>query len=95
MFYALSDIKKVCAELLRKTPVVGNDNLITYKGEKWYSKRLAEKKLGRSHHWISERAHLFRKLKGKDVKGHLLTFYAWKDLANVSKKSRRWNVKKT
>jgi len=83
-FYALRDVKKVCADLLKAIPQAGPDGFFDADGEKWGSKKALARKLGHHKKTIFKRIDgTCRSRKGKNVHGYRCTFYALLDIQRV------------
>jgi len=79
-FYALSDVKKACADLLADTPKADGEGSFLAGGERWGTLTSFSKRFGISYEAIATRISSFRSQIGKNASGKPCPFYALSDV---------------
>ena len=93
VFYALSDVKKACADLLKPLPQAGKNGTFTADEETWGTAIVLGRMLGIPESTILRRTATLRTRPGKNASGSVCTFYALSDVkkacASVLAKKKR------
>jgi hypothetical protein len=84
-FYPITEVKKVCANLIKQLPQAGKDGTIKQHGEIWASSYTVARTLGVSPAWIKKRKDC-RKIEGKNASGAVYLFYSLADAKKAFKK---------
>jgi superfamily II DNA or RNA helicase len=79
IFYALSDAKRECADLLENVPRANANGTFEAEGETWGAVQPLARILGVSNNAINDRRSLCRQKPGKTLRGNLQTFYSLVD----------------
>ncbi|MEK7084308.1 MAG: DEAD/DEAH box helicase family protein [Patescibacteria group bacterium] len=82
-FYAVSDAKNVCSDLLQEMPKAGKDGMFRVDGEEWGTVEALTRKLPISRPAVLAKIFSFRSLKGKNCVGRVVDIYRLTDVKNA------------
>ena len=75
VLYALSDVRKVCAGLLKKSHKAGRSGTFKLRGETWGTANAIGEILGLSEWLVKKHTPAHHTMKAKDFQGHIRPFY--------------------
>lgn len=75
VLYALSDVRKVCAHLLKAMPKAGKDGTFKFRGKKWGTSAAIGRILGISQQMVQKYTPAHLTMKGKTTDGNVRDFY--------------------